>query len=50
MIRMRLLRPERGRGPIDDLLEAVSIIMIADVPECLEFHVGHGEQGCRSER
>lgn len=27
------------------MLEALSIMVIARVPECLEFHVGHGEQG-----
>lgn len=30
---------------MNDLLEALSIMVIARVPECLAFHVGHGERG-----
>lgn len=41
MIRMGLLRPEpRGGRVMNDLLEALSIMVIARVPECLAFHVG----------
>lgn len=34
---------------MNDLLEALSIMVIARVPECLAFHVGHGERGYQGE-
>lgn len=38
------------RGPNNDLLEALSIMVIARVPECLAFHVVHGERGYQGEQ
>lgn len=35
---------------MNDLLEALSIMVIARVPECLAFHVGHGERGYQGEQ
>lgn len=38
------------RGPNNDLLEALSIMVIACVPECLASHVVHGERGYQGEQ